>query len=84
MNSGMRNVSIRLATVLSLGGLLLAPVSSSVAANAQGASFGASDGWMPYTSVQSAQECDQITLRATNRPDPVHIQNSCAHYRVSG
>jgi hypothetical protein len=35
-------------------------------------------------TVQSAQECDQITLRTTDRPDPVHVENSRAHYRVSG
>lgn len=51
---------------------------------AQGTRFGARDGWMPDTPVQSAQECDQITLRPTNRPNPVHVENSCAHYRVSG
>ena len=35
---------------------------------------------LPLVPVECLQQCDQIAFRSANRLNPMHVQNSRAHY----
>jgi hypothetical protein len=39
---------------------------------------------LPLVAIEGFQQCDEIALRPTDGFDPMHVQNSCTHYLVSG
>jgi len=39
---------------------------------------------LPLVTVECLQQCDQIAFRSADRLNPMHVQNSRAHYLVSG
>ena len=39
---------------------------------------------LPLVAIEGFQQRDQIALRPTNGFDPMHVQNSRAHYLASG
>jgi hypothetical protein len=39
---------------------------------------------LPLVTIEGLQQRDQITFRATDRFNPMHVQNSRGHYLASG
>ena len=39
---------------------------------------------LPLEMIEGLQQCDQITFRSTDSFNPMHVQNSRAHYFASG
>jgi hypothetical protein len=39
---------------------------------------------LPLVTIERLQQCDQIAFRPTNGFNPMHVQNSRAHYLTSG
>ena len=39
---------------------------------------------LPLVTIEGLQQCDQIAFRPTNGFNPMHVQNSRAHYLASG
>jgi hypothetical protein len=39
---------------------------------------------LPLVTIECLEQCDQIAFRPADRFDPMHVQNSRAHYLASG